>query len=169
MKAITYLQNIGAIPKYEIHDLKMAVIVITSEFFMEEMMMEPDCVGWTQKASTTEEFAHRCDIIAYATSGNVPDLLRNLETLNDKVVLQELIEELLEIRLFYFSMFSDQEGNPQDFQGEEWFVKSYNSLINLGPTESFTSSSHILRFFFCGALKEAGEEIVKELKKQGKI
>lgn len=131
-------------------------------------MMEPDCVAWTQKAKTPEEFNRRCDIIAYATTGNVPDLLSSLEKFDDSEELQELIEELLEIRLFYYSMFLEETGDFDSLEGEEWFVKSYNSLIGLGPLESFPSKSHILRFFFCGALNEAGEEIIKEVEKQGK-
>ena len=168
MKAIQYLQNMGAIPRYDVRDLKLAALVICSEFFIEEMMMEPDCVAWTQKAESSEEFEKRCDVIAYATTGNVPDLLSSLEEFNDVEELKELIEELLEIRLFYHSMFLEETGELKDLEGEEWFVKSYNSLIGLGPKESFETRSHILRFFFSGALTEAGEELIKELKKQGK-
>lgn len=168
MKAISYLQKLGAIPKYNLWDLKMSIVVIADELFCEEMVMEPDCVAWTQKAESSEEFEKRCDVIAYATTGNVPDLLSSLEGFNDVEELKELIEELLEIRLFYHSMFLEETGELKDLEGEEWFVKSYNSLIGLGPKESFETRSHILRFFFSGALTEAGEELIKELKKQGK-
>lgn len=169
MKAIQYLQNIGAIPKFDVHDLKMSVITISREFFTEEMMMEPDCVAWTQKAQSTEEFIKRCDVIAYATTGNVPELLSSLEGIDNSEDIRELIEELLEIRLFYHSMFLDESRNLTDLEGEEWFVQSYNSLVGLGPEESFPSKSQILRFFFCGALNEAGEEIVKEINGRGKV
>lgn len=164
MKAISYLQKLGAIPQYDIWDIKMAIIVIADELFCEEFVMEPDCVQWTQDVNHDHDlFEQRCDLILYATSSNLPDLMGVLGPIEDRKTLIELIRELLEIRMFYFSM--EIEMDPGDFdESDEKFTKMYNEFAGLKPSQYFDSKSQILQFYCNGAITEIGEAA---LKKQG--
>lgn len=163
MKAITYLQNMGALPQFDLWDLKMAVIVIADELFSEELMMEPDCSDWVQSVNHNSElFKQRCDLIFYASSGNVKELVSVLLPLEDGKVIQGLIEELLELRLFLHSLYKgdswDKAGNK-----DEWFVRLYNDFVEMNPPERFESKANILRFYYSGFLTEVGEKILKNL------
>lgn len=162
MKAITYLQNLGAIPQFQVRDLQLAVVVIVSELFDEGMMVEPDCVGWTQKQLPGDgltAFSERCEIIAAATNGDLDSLLPLLRNLTDLEDLKDLIEELLEIRLFYFSLYKGAEPPSED--EDRWFVTMYNEMVSLNPQSEFETKSQILRFFFSGSLNEVGEMLLK--------
>lgn len=166
MKAIAYLQKIGAIPEFNLRDLQLAVVVIASELFEEGMMVEPDCVQWTQQSSHDEEspwdcFSKRCEIIECATNSNLEGLVPLLSKVDNAGALKDLIEELIEIRLFYFSFFAEQDQPDQEADNDEWFVNLYNQLVGLSKGETFTSKSQILRFFYTGALSEVGNIILK--------
>lgn len=162
MKAISYLQKLGAIPQYNLWDIKMAIIVIADELFCEESVMEPDCVEWTQAVNHDHElFEQRCDLILYATSSNIPELMRVMKPIEDRKLLIELIRELLELRLFFFSMEIGMD--PGDFDdSDEKFTKLYNEFVGLRPSQQFDSKSQILQFYCSGSITEIGESALKK-------
>lgn len=164
MKAITYLQKVGAIPEFDLWDLKMAAVVLTEELFCEEMVMEPDCLDWTQETNHDHDlFEQRCNLILYGSSGNTQDLFLEILPITDTNTLQSLIKELLDLRMFYFSLHKEIQGeNVSAASEEEWFINLYNEFVEAAPQEKFSSKSEVLRFFYSGALTEVGEKILKE-------
>jgi hypothetical protein len=166
MKAISYLQRIGAIPDFNLKDLQLAVIAITGELFEKGMMVEPDCVQWTQDSSHDEDspwdsFSKRCDIIAHATEGDVEGLVPLISKVDSVHALKRLIEDLLEIRLFYLSFLTDEDPLNQESHQDEWFVRLYNQLVALEKGEDFQTKTQILHFFYSGALTPVGENLLK--------
>jgi hypothetical protein len=173
MKAITYLQKVGAIPEFDTWDLKMAAVVLTEELFCEDMVMEPDCLDWTQEVNQDHHlFNQRCNLILYGSSGNTQDLFLELLPITDTNTLQGFIRELLDLRMFYYGLHKEVRGEDVSSNSEEeWFINLYNDFVDMGSNEKFSSKSEILRFYYSGSLTEIGEKILKEkdlLKRTGK-
>lgn len=161
MKAIKYLQKLGAIPKFDPWDLKMAIIVIADELYCEESVMEPDCLDWVQEVNEDMDlFNQRCELVLYSTSSNLEKLMETMEPIQDVSLLTELIQQLIELRLFYFSLESDSF--PDGCQSEEeWFTKLYNDFVGLKPPQHFESRSEVFMFYYGGSLTPVGESALK--------
>lgn len=159
MKALRYLQKVGAVPEYNNWDLLMSLVVICSEFYSPETLMEPDCVQWVQLADSDEDFVARCDSILYGTSGDVRAFFPHIHKQSPEF-LRELIEVLLETRLILFSIL---EGKDFDPDNDKWFTDEYNFRVGLKGKKKFPSKSSILHTYFNGALTDAGQEILAEL------
>lgn len=167
MKAISYLQKLGALPKCDIWDLQMAIITIADEMFSHSTIVEPDCLEWVQSAAGVEgegdSFEKRCNLILFATSGDVRALGPTLFSVTDEKVLEDLIKELLEVRLMFHGLSVGGEESFNVSENEDWFVSSFNEMAGLPPSEFFQSKSQILRFYYSGALSEIGETVIKRM------
>ncbi len=159
MKALQYLQKVGAVPEYSNWDLLMSLVVICNELYASEVMMEPDAIEWVQLAESNEEFKVRCDCIFYGTSGDVRAFFPHINKQSPEL-LKELIEVLLETRL---AIFSIADGEDFDFEDDSWFTREYNDRVGLKGKKRFPSKSAILHTYYNGSLTDAGQEILSEL------
>lgn len=165
MKALKYLQKMGAIPEYDKWDVLMAIVVIVTDFYSPDMVMEPDVLDWVQQADSENDFSERCDIVSYATSGAVKALF---PFICDKPLpfLKELLECLIDTKVRIFSvihMEDDKEDDKEEMMEEEWFATVYNEMVGLKGKKRFPTKSTILHTYCGGALTDGGQSILASL------
>lgn len=163
MKAINYLQRIGAIPQYSLWDLQMAVVVITDDFFNASTLVEPDCLEWVQSADSETLFLQRLNLIAFSTSGDVRALGPTLFSISDTETLKELVRELIELKLLHFALSNGDLEPYNKVKDESWFVDSYNKLIEMPLAAQFVSKAQILAFYYSGSVREVGEAVLSRI------
>lgn len=158
MKALSYLQKVGAIPDYDKWDLLMAIVVIVTDFYSPDFIADPDVVEWVQEGDSDEEFEKRAEAVLYSTSGDVKALFPHI--CNSEVsFLKELLEVLIEIRLKVYSFI---EGKPFIKDSAD-FASLYNEMVGLKGGSKFPSKSMILHSYCSGALTDGGQEILANL------
>jgi hypothetical protein len=158
MKALNYLQKVGAIPSYESWDLLMSLVVIVTDFFSPDLMVEPDVLDWVQDSESSDEFEDRCNAIVYATSGDVRALFPHIY---DKPVpfLRDLLEALIDIRLRIY-VFAAPSAKSH---AKDWFSENYNDMVGLKGDKRFPSKSTILHSYCSGSLTDGGQEILASI------
>jgi hypothetical protein len=159
MKALRYLQKVGAVPEYENWDLLMSLVVICNELYSPEVMVEPDVIEWVQASESDEEFIKRCDCILFGTSGDVRAFFPHIHK-QPSSFLKELIEVLLETRLALFCICDGKNFNLDD---EGWFINEYNNRVGLKGKKRFPSKSSVLHTYYSGSLTDVGQQILSEI------
>lgn len=161
MKALKYLQKVGAIPEYDKWDVLMAIVVIVTDFYSPDMVMEPDVLDWVQQADSEEDFSERCDIVSYATSGAVKALF---PFICDKPLpfLKGLLECLIDTKVRIFSVINMEDDEEEMAEGE-WFATVYNEMVGLKGKKRFPTKSTILHTYCGGALTDGGQSILASL------
>lgn len=159
MKALKYLQKVGAIPSYEAWDVLMSIVVIVTDFYSPDLTMEPDVLDWVQNASDNGDFESRCNAILFATSGDVRALFPHIY--NKPVsFLKELLEELVDLRLKMYVFISDFTVDESD---DGWFSEAYNDMVGLKGNKRFPSKASIIHSYCSGSLTDGGQEILANL------
>lgn len=158
MKALSYLQKVGAVPDYDSWDVLMAVVVIITDFYSPDMLIEPDIVDWVQQASDQGDFEERCNGIFYGSSGDVRALFPHI---CDKPApfLKGLLEALIDTKLRIHCAINAPE---QDVEGD-WFATTYNNMVGLKGKRRFPTKMSILHTYCSGALTDSGQEILSNL------
>lgn len=159
MKALAYLQKVGAVPDYDSWDLLMSLVVISSELYSPDLVLEPDCIEWVQQSDSDEEFKLKCECLLYGMSGDIRAFFPHI-CKQPPSFLKELIQVLLETRLALFAM---EDCEDFDTANDEWFTKEYNERVGLRGKKRFPSKSAVLHTFYNGSLTDAGQEIMAEI------
>lgn len=158
MKALRYLQKVGAIPPYDSWDILMAIVVIISDFYSVPMLIEPDIIEWVQEAENDKDFKSRCDAIWFSTSGDIRALFPHIY---DKPApfLKSLLEAIVDLKVSIYRI-----SNPAKIdQGKEQFAEDYNDMVGLKGNKRFPSKSAIIHTYCSGTLTDMGQEILSSL------
>lgn len=166
MKAIAYLQKLGAIPPFDPWDLKMSIVVIADELFMDEATYELDLslADHPSKENLAPKVLEQwSNLVQCSTKSDIPGLAKVLENIDDTEILVRAIEKLLELRLFYFSRELGVVGD-RSLRDEKWFTMLYNDFAGLNLPTRFKSKSEIVQFYCSGAITEIGEKALEDRK-----
>lgn len=160
MKALSYLQKVGAIPEYDTWDLAMSLVVITKVLFAEEyaFTIDPLEMPWVHSGDKNT-CAGRLECAFYGISGDVRALFPHICN-KDSEFLTGLIKSLLEARVMLHGM---SESFCVDLDNDEEFAEVYNDLIGLTGKRKFPTKSAVFHHFFNGAFTDAGQEILSEM------
>lgn len=159
MKALQYLQKVGAMPDYNNWDLLMALTVLCQELYSHDTMLEPDCLEWVQQSESDEEFLLKSDCVLYGTSGDVRAFFPHI-CKQPVPFLKDLIQVLLETRL---ALYAIADGDEFDTEDDDWFSSEYNDRVGLKGKKRFPSKSSILHTYCNGSLTDAGQEILANI------
>jgi hypothetical protein len=169
MTADNYLRKAGALPAYKKSDVLCGLALICEELFAPQMVVEPDCISWTQESPDTPEdnFGIRTDFILYGTSGNVGKLLKVARKASTWLCEQAL-EELVVIHIhnyanYKYFVLDEEKGTPpweQPHQTNKWLVQMMNESQGLEGDESFWTWGEVLHIYKSGDLSECGVQAV---------
>lgn len=159
MRAIQYLQKVGAFPKYKSEDCLMAVITMTKSLFFPETITYPGSVKWVKGARDESEATNMSNAVIFSTSGDVRALYPHIY---DKSVdfLRGLIETLIEISAY---LCAQGDGYTLDLSDDNKVVEFYNDLLQLRGSNRFKSKSLITHLYCSGALSRSGEEVLGQV------
>lgn len=159
MKALNYLQKVGAIPDYNTWDLAMSLVVITRVLFGKEyaFTIDPSEVPWVH-GENGDSSKERSECAFYGVSGDVRALFPHICN-KDSDFLMELIKSLLEARVALHRVSESYQLKLDDRD----FVNSYNEMIGLTGNKKFPTKSSIFHHFFNGSFTDVGQEILSEI------
>jgi hypothetical protein len=171
MKALQYLRKHNAAPALDRQVLLSTVIYFTNTFFNSHTIMEPDCLEWVQRGNWVEGGSHelfdeRCDLILYATAGDVRALTPFLVKQDDQT-LYELFVELISLLVMYQAMSEDDSPsyNYDHLKDPVQWAKLWNRYLGIEDKENlWDNKSQIIESLTTdGRYVENMQEIIESL------
>lgn len=136
----------------------MSIVVIVTDFFSPDFMIEPDVVEWVQEYEDDKDFENRHNAVMFSTSGDVRALFPHICS-QPPEFLKGLLEALIDTRLRMYCL-----SNPSVNMGsKDWFVNNYNDMVGLKGGKRFPTKTSILHSYYGGSLTDGGQEILSTL------
>ena len=158
MRALDFLERIGAIRKSSQWELMMSLVCITQEFNSLDDVIDPEFIEWVQESESMAEYELRCDAIMLSTSGDVRALYP-LISVQTEHFLKSLISVLISIRV---ALFCREQGRDYSDKDDKDFVRNYNDMVSAGKENGFASKSEILKYYYSEELVETGKQIISQ-------
>jgi hypothetical protein len=148
MKADKYLEKCGVKPRYNKKSLINTIVFFSGTFFHSEMMLEPDCFEWCQAANDNlEHFNERCNLMSFASSGNLKELLPLLNKLDSKELF-EFMCEVLDL-VVYWQLISEEDfDNFDKITDSTFWAKAFNDFLMIEDEENrWDSKAQVIRAY----------------------
>lgn len=148
MKADKYLEGFGVKPKYSRKSLVNTIIFFSGTFFNAKMGMEPDCFEWCQAANgNLENFNKRCNLMWFASSGNLKELIPLLDQLDSKELF-ELMCEVLDLIVYWELISKEDFDNFDKITDSVFWAKAFNDFLMIEEEENrWSSKAQVIRAY----------------------